>query len=142
MVGGAQFRYIETSALLAVRLENDAGARLAIRGEGDRYVSALTLVEAVRRIVRAGAVGLITPAQVRASLAWINRFGRRCQVVGVTDDILARVRKPFPAEPVKTLDAIHLATIESMDADPSVVTVVTRDRHIADNARAMGYAVE
>lgn len=142
MVGGARFRYIETSALLAVRLEWDAEARDAIRGEGERFVSALTVAEAARRVVRAGVLGHLTPPQVRASLVWIQRFAVRCQVIGVTHEILARVRRPFPVEPVKTLDAIHLATIESVDEDPSLVTVVTRDRRVADNARAMGYVVE
>lgn len=142
MVGGVQYRYIETSALLAVRLENDAVARDAIRGEGVRFVSALTLAEAARRIVRAAALGHLTPLQVRASHQWIQRFGRKCRVVDVTGEILARVRRPFPLEPIKTLDAIHLATIESIDEDPLLVAVVTRDRRIADNARAMGYLVE
>lgn len=142
MVEGVQYRYIETSALLAVRLENDAVARDAIRGEGVRFLSALTLAEAARRVVRAGALGHLTPLQVRASHLWIQRFGRRCRVVDVTGEILARVRRPFPLEPIKTLDAIHLASIESIGEDPPLVAVVTRDRRIADNARAMGYFVE
>jgi predicted nucleic acid-binding protein len=62
--------------------------------------------------------------------------------VDITPTILARVRRPFPMEPVRTLDAIHLATIESIEEEPSVVAVVTRDRRLAENARAMGYVVE
>jgi predicted nucleic acid-binding protein len=142
MVGGVRYRYIETSALLAVRLENDASAREAIRGEGIRFVSALTLAEAGRRIVRTGVVGHLAEPQVRASQVWLWRFGRRCQVMAITDDILARVRRRFPIEPIRTLDAIHLATIESIGEDPVQVAVVTRDRRIADNARALGYLVE
>lgn len=142
MIGGVRFRYVETSALLAVRLENDAEAREAIRGEGIRFVSALTLAEAHRRIIRTGATGHLSEPQIRASQVWIRRFGQRCQVVNVTDEILARVRRRFPIEPIRTLDAIHLATIEAIGEDPLQVAVVTRDRRIADNARAMGYLVE
>lgn len=36
----------------------------------------------------------------------------RCFLVAVTDAILARVRRPFPIEPVRMLDAVHLATTE------------------------------
>lgn len=142
MTGGVKYRYVETSALLAVRLEQDAAARQAILGEGLRFISALTLAEATRRIVRSGEIGQLDDAQVRASLAWILRFGRRCRVVAVTDDILARVRRRFPIEPVRTLDAVHLATVESIGEDPLQVAVVTRDRRIAENARALGYLVE
>jgi len=142
MVGGVRFRYVETSALLAVRLENDAEAREAIRGEGIRFLSVLTLAEAYRRIIRTGATGHLSESQVRASQIWIRRFGQRCRVVNVTDEILARVRRRFPIEPIRTLDAIHLATIEAIGEDPLQVAVVTRDRRIADNARAMGYLVE
>jgi len=45
-------------------------------------------------------------------------------------------------EPVRSLDAIHLATVETIDADSSLVAVVTRDRRVRENALAMGYAVE
>jgi len=42
---------------------------------------------------------------------------------------------------VRTLDAIHLATIESASDVPQLVTVVTRNERVARNARALGYAV-
>ena len=38
--------------------------------------------------------------------------------------------------------AIHLATVELLGETPQFVTIVTRDRHIRENAIAMGYAVE
>jgi hypothetical protein len=62
--------------------------------------------------------------------------------VAIDEYVLARSRRPYPREPVRTLDAIHLATIEMREEDPSTVAVVTRDRRIADNARAMRYLVE
>jgi hypothetical protein len=56
--------------------------------------------------------------------------------------VLARLGRPFVVEPVRSLDAIHLATIEAIDEDPSTIVVVTRDRRIADNARALGCLIE
>jgi hypothetical protein len=61
--------------------------------------------------------------------------------MAVTEEVLTRVARPFPVEPVRTLDAIHLATLESLGETPQLVTVVTRDDRIARNARALGYAV-
>ena len=41
-----------------------------------------------------------------------------------------------------SFNAIHLATMEAHAAEPALIAVVTRDRRIAENARAMGYLVE
>ena len=72
----------------------------------------------------------------------LRAFARRCFVVAVTDTVLARVGRPFPVEPIRTLDAVHLATAELLDEPPQLVTIVTRDARVRDNARALGYAVE
>ena len=69
-------------------------------------------------------------------------FARRCFVVAVTDTVLTRVGSPFPVEPIRTLDAVHLATAELLGEPPPLVTIVTRDARVRDNARALGYAVE
>jgi predicted nucleic acid-binding protein len=66
----------------------------------------------------------------------------RCYVVAVTDDVLAPVRRPFPVEPVRTLDAVHLATVESIGEPPQLVAIVTRDHRVRANAQALGYLVE
>jgi hypothetical protein len=60
----------------------------------------------------------------------------------VTDAVLARVRRPFPVEPLRTLDALHLATTEMLGEPPPLVTVVTRDVRVRENAQALGYTVE
>jgi predicted nucleic acid-binding protein len=142
LAGGASVRYVETSALVAAALEGDAAARQAIRGEGVRFASALTLAETRRTFVVAGVRGRMSPEQLRSRLAWLRKFERMCGVADISPSILARLGRPFPAEPVRSLDAIHLATIEAIEEDPALVAVVTRDRRIADNARAMGYIVE
>lgn len=71
----------------------------------------------------------------------MRRFERRCYVVAVTADVLARVRRPFPVEPVRTLDAVHLATAELVGEPPPLLTIVTRDDRIRENAVALGYAI-
>lgn len=61
--------------------------------------------------------------------------------IAVTDEILTRAGRPFPVEPIRTLDAIHLATIELLGETPQFATVITRDECVARNARALGYDV-
>ena len=71
-----------------------------------------------------------------------STFERRCFLVDVDGAVLARVRRPFPVEPIRTLDAVHLATAELLGEAPQLVTIVTRDARVRDNARALGYIVE
>lgn len=135
-------RYVESSALVAALLEHDAAARAAIRGPGRRVSSSLTLAEATRAVIRARATGRLTAADERKAVRALQVFSRRCDLVAVTDAVLARVGRVFPVEPIRTLDAVHLATAEQLGEPPALVTIVTRDVRVQENALALGYAVE
>ena len=135
-------RYIESSALVAALLERDTYALKSVRTRGRKVTSALTIAEAARAILRARAAARLTTDQERAAVRALRRFERRCFLVAVTDPILARVRRPFPVEPIRTLDAVHLATAELLGEPPALIVVVTRDSRVRENAQALGYAVE
>jgi len=135
-------RYIESSALVAALLERDAGALKSVRSRGRKVTSALTIAEAARAILRARAAARLTADQERSAVRALLRFERRCFLVAVTEPILARVRRPFPVEPVRTLDAVHLVTTELLGEPPPLIVVVTRDVRVRDNAQALGYTVE
>lgn len=139
---GGGIRYIESSALLAALLEHDAEALKSLRARPRPITSALTLAEAARAIVRARVGDRLTPDAERAAVGALRRFERRCYIVAVTDDVLARVRRPFPVEPVRTLDAVHIATVESLGEPPQLMSVVTRDNRVRENAKALGYSVK
>ena len=135
------FRYVESSALLAALLEQDVDALRELRARGVRITSALTFAEASRGLIRARAAGRISEVEERAALRALQTFERRCSVVSVTGGVLTRAGRPFPVEPIRTLDAIHLATAELLGEPPQLVTIITRDHRVRDNARALGYAV-
>lgn len=132
--------YVETSALLAALLEGDADARKTLRASLRRISSALTFAEARRAIVRARAGGRLDAAQEQAALRAIDGFERRCDSMAITEAVLARAGRPYPVEPIRTLDALHLATAESLGA-PGRVTVLTRDLRVRQNAEALGFRV-
>ena len=140
--GQLSTRYIESSALVAALLERDVTARASIRAQGQRVTSALTLAESARAILRGRATGRLSELDARAATRGLQVFARRCDIVSVTDAVLVRVGRPFPVEPIRTLDAVHLATAEELAEPPALVTIVTRDARVRDNARALGYAVE
>jgi predicted nucleic acid-binding protein len=132
---------MESSALVAALLERDP-AVLRVPAGSQLVTSALTLAEAGRALVRARATGRLTPADEQAAVRALRTFERRCFIVDVDRAVLARVRRPFPVEPIRTLDAVHLATTELLGEAPQLVTIVTRDVRVRDNARASGYVVE
>jgi hypothetical protein len=101
----------------------------------------LTLAEAHRAVLRARLAGRLTQDQELRAIRGLRTFARRCELVAVTNEILDRAGRPFPIEPVRTLDAIHLASVEVLGEPPQLVTVVTRDGRVGDNARAMGHSV-
>lgn len=127
---------------MAWLLEGDS-AVVRPRFSGTRLVtSALTSAEAARAIVRARTANRVSQAQVHEATLALQRFWRRCHVMAVDDAVLARAGRPFPVEPVRTLDAVHLATAERLADTPELVTVVTRDERVRANALALGFAVE
>ena len=132
--------YIETSALLAALLEQDIAAQQMLRAPGRRVTSALTLAEANRGVVRARVTGRLSDVQERRAIQALQTFAVRCDVVGIAAPVLERAGRPFPIEPIRTLDAIHLATVEFLGDPPQLVTVLTRDTRVRDNAHALGFA--
>lgn len=137
----SSLRYIESSALVAALLEQDAEVLAELREIGRRITSALTFAEAARALLRARVTRRITPDDERSALRALRTFERRCAVVAVTEAVLTRAGRQFPIEPIRTLDGVHLATVELLGETPQLVTVVTRDDRVARNARALGYAV-
>jgi predicted nucleic acid-binding protein len=133
---------MESSALVAALLEHDTAAMKPVPVGTQHVTSALTVAEAGRAIIRAQATGRLTAAEAQAAVRALRTFQRRCFILDVDRAVLARVRRPFPIEPIRTLDAVHLATTELLGEAPQVITIVTRDVRVRDNARALGYIVE
>ncbi len=134
-------RYVESSALVAALLERDTAVKKVPRGT-QQVTSALTLAEAGRALVRARATGRLTAEEQQAAVRALRTFERRCFVLDVDRAVLDRVRRPFPVEPIRTLDAVHLATVDLLGEPPPLVTIVTRDARVRENALALGYRVE
>jgi predicted nucleic acid-binding protein len=135
-------RYLESSAVAAALLEGDVAAKASIRAPGRRVTSALTVVEVSRAIIRARLAGRLTDQQQREAIRALHALVRRSDIVSVAESVLARASRAFPVEPVRTLDAIHLATLEALGEPPSLVTIVTRDTRVRENALALGYELE
>jgi predicted nucleic acid-binding protein len=130
--------YIESSALLRALLDGDEAARAAIDGSDALCASELTFLEAVRAIIRAKRTKRITPRAAREVLREIAALERECDLVAIEHNVLRRAREEFPVEPVRTHDAIHLATIRMLDEELGDTVVASCDDRVRDNVAAFG----
>jgi len=61
----------------------------------------------------------------------------RLAILELRPNVLARALEPFPA-PVRTLDALHLASIEFLRGQGSAVELASYDERLLTSARAIG----
>lgn len=129
--------YLETSAVLSWVLQEPDGqaVQASIRQARGLSTSELTLAECWRAMQRLGEpAGGITHQR-------LTTFQARWDLIPVHYRLLAQVGQPFPVEPVRTLDAIHLVTALDLRTAIPDLLIVALDRRVRENARAYGFAV-
>ncbi len=104
--------YAESSAILAWLLEENGAA--AVRGvldDADAVVASdLTLIECDRVLHRATTLGELTEAEAADRRAYLTTASAHWHVLRIGSEVVARARQSFPGDPVRSLDAIHLAS--------------------------------
>jgi predicted nucleic acid-binding protein len=132
--------YVETSALLRALLEGDAALRGRLAAAAG-VTSALTFVEAARAVARARRERRLDARQAREVERWLAAFERAWDVLAVDEPVLRRARADQPAEPVRTLDALHLASLCELDEALGDVELASCDDRVRRNGEALGIAV-
>jgi predicted nucleic acid-binding protein len=104
--------YVESSAVLAWLLDEEAGAfvRKTLSETEIVLASDLTLIECDRVLHRAAALGELTEAEVADRRAHLATAAAHWHVLRIGSEVVDRARQPFPGDPIRTLDAIHLAS--------------------------------
>lgn len=131
--------YVETSALLRVALEGDTALRRRFADTDRLVTSGLTWVEADRAVRRAVLERRLTGASAGRARRWVDAFLASCDEIVLDGRILSGARNGFPVEPVRTLDALHLASILAWDQAVERLTVASCDDRVRANAAAMGF---
>lgn len=134
--------YVETSAVTAWLLEEERGhsARSRLAEADAVHTSDLTLIECDRALRRAAEAGRITAEQSLLLQALVDTASAHWTLHAIDAEVVHRSRRSFPCEPVRALDAIHLATalvVRSLRPD---VRILSFDRRIRDNAAPLGFA--
>ena len=132
--------YAESSAILAWLL-GEPSQHVAIRAleRADSVVtSSLTGVECSRGVMRARSLGRITHADELAALRLLDVAELSWDVHDLSDEVMSRARTAFPTEPVRTLDALHLATALVFHDALGAVHVLSFDDRVRANVLALG----
>jgi len=92
--------------------------------------SDLALIECARVLIRAVTLGEIDEATAADRRAHLNAGAAHWHLCRLTLDIVDRARHAFPSEPVRILDAIHLASALALrSAVPSLELLKSRRSH-------------
>lgn len=129
--------YLESSAALELALGQARAADVeAALATADLLVtSQLTVLEVARILGRVPA-----PAGPRARTAWAA-LRPRLGLVPVEVSLEEPLAQAFPREPVRTLDAIHLATAQRLRPEGEPFLLAALDVRVRENAAAWGFAV-
>jgi predicted nucleic acid-binding protein len=135
--------YAETSAVLRwLFAEEDAEAIRETLASAEKVASSrLTLIESRRVIRRAERESRISSAQSADLLGILAQAASTWAVVEITPEIARRAEEAFPAEPVRTLDAIHLATALFLRQPLADLSVLSSDERIRSNAALLGLPI-
>lgn len=104
--------------------------------------SDLTLIECDRVLIRAVALGKMAENGAATLRASLNGLASRWQMLRISPEIVERARQPFPAEPLRALDAIHLASaLVARSAIPGL-QLLSLDDGIRAAARPLGFQLQ
>jgi hypothetical protein len=135
--------YAESSAVLRW-LFNETGADeifACLAGASKVVCSRLTLVECRRAARRAAAEGRVTEAEAGEVLSAFAQAAARWAVLELSREVAERAASGFPAEPVRTLEAIHLASMAFVGEAVPALSVLSTDERVRRNARLLGFEI-
>jgi predicted nucleic acid-binding protein len=129
--------YAESSAVLAWLLDQEHAELIAdTLAEAELVIASdLTLIECDRVLIRAVALEELRESDAVQRQARLNAVSTRWTLLALDEEIIERARRPFPVEPVRTLDAIHLAsalTVRKAMPDLAMLSLDDRIRTAAD----------
>ncbi len=132
--------YAESSAILAWLLDEESArsVREALSAAEIVVASDLTMIECDRVLIRAATVGELTEVEAADRRAHLTASAGRWHTLRVAPEIVDRARQPFPGEPIRTLDAIHLASVLTARTAVAGVRLLSLDDRVRKVAKKLG----
>ncbi len=101
----------------------------------------MTFVETRRVIRRAMAEALLDEVSAAMVLETFARAGARRGILELSRDVAERAEGSFPVEPVRSLDALHLASALLLRQALPDLRIVSTDDRVRSNGRQLGFEV-
>jgi hypothetical protein len=103
--------------------------------------STLTRAECHRVIQREQALGRLRDADATTARRTVEAAAGGWVLMHVTDEVLRRSEQRLPVEPVRLLDAIHLASAAIFAQAMGSLTMLSLDDRVRRNATALGMSL-
>lgn len=132
--------YAESSAVLAWLLDEDAAETVLglLTAEQLIIASDLTLVECDRALHRAVALRELAEADAADRRAHLATVSSHWTLLRIGPEVVERARQSFPGLPIRTLDAIHLASLLVARSAVPGLTLLSLDTRVRDAAAQLG----
>ncbi len=91
--------------------------------------------------MRAAALKELTEAEVADRRAHLASAASHWQLLRIAPEIVDRARRPFPGEPIRTLDAIHLASLLAGRSAVRGLALLSLDERVRQAAKGLGVDV-
>jgi predicted nucleic acid-binding protein len=135
--------YAESSAVLAWLLDEESApqVRELLAASETVVASDLTIMECDRALLRAAALGELTEAEAADRRAHLTTAASHWHLLRIGAEIVDRARQPFPGEPIRTLDAIHLASAIVARSVVAGLELLSLDDRVRKAAKRLGLGV-
>ena len=129
--------YLDTSAVLRAVLEE--GTTPTIEGKigaaSTLITSRLSLVEAGRAFLRLRSSGQVSEEQLADAGRELDALWARCEIWELTPLVCEMASQVAPTKPLRTLDALHLATYLLARRRIAGLELLTADPRLSEAAR-------
>jgi len=135
--------YAESSAVLAWLLDESTAPDIRrLLNEAEIIVASdLTLIECNRVLLRTVALKEMTEAEAADRRAHLAAAAAHWQILRIAAELVERARQPFPGEPIRTLDAIHLASLLTGRSAIRGLALLSLDERMRQAAKGLGVEV-
>lgn len=128
--------YVDSSAILRAVLE--AGMTPAVERKIEEaqilLTSRLSQIECARALLRLRGVPGTSAARLADAERQVDTLWARCELWGITGPVCDLACRVAPTKPLRTLDAIHLATFLFARKRIAGLDLLTTDRRLEDAA--------
>ena len=135
--------YAESSAVVTWLLSQERAAEIGSTLAAAELIisSDLTLLECERVLMRGSAMGDLSEGEATKRQVILRTAAQHWKLMGFDPSVIERAQRPFPIEPLRTLDALHLSFALEAQRMVTDVRILSLDRRIRETALQLGLEI-